>query len=58
MFTFALEADKEIVNIRAVAQGKSAEIDAKKVTGSGGRTPVAAAKIGTSTVFMEGSLQD
>ena len=54
LFTFALEADKEIVNIRAVAQGKSAEIDAKKVTGSGSRTPVAAAKIGTSSVFMEG----
>ena len=54
LFTFALEADKEIVNVRAVAQGKSAEIDAKKVTGSGSRTPVAAAKIGTSKVFMDG----
>ena len=54
LFTFALDADKEIVNVRAVAQGKSAEIDAKKVTGSGSRTPVAAAKIGTSKVFMDG----
>ena len=35
-------------------KGKSAEIDAKKVTGSGSRTPVAAAKIGTSKVFMDG----
>ena len=54
LFTFALDADKEIVNVRAVAQGKSAEIDAKKVTGSGSRKPVAAAKIGTSKVFMDG----
>ncbi len=41
LFTFALDADKEIVNVRAVAQGKSAEIDAKKVTGSGSRTSTA-----------------
>ena len=58
LFTFALEADKEIVNVRAVAQGKSAEIDAKKATRSGSRTPVAAAKIGVSKVFMEGKDMD
>jgi N-methylhydantoinase A len=29
LFTFALDADKEIVNVRAVAQGKSAEIEAR-----------------------------
>ncbi len=54
LFTFALDADKEIVNVRAVAQGKSAEIDAKMVAGSGSRSPAAAAKIGTSKVFMDG----
>ena len=54
LFTFALDADKEIVNLRAVAQGKSAEIEPRQVSGSGSRTPAAAAKIGTSKVFMEG----
>jgi N-methylhydantoinase A len=54
LFTFALDSDKEIVNLRAVAQGKSAEIDARQLKGSGSRTPVAAAKIGASKVFMEG----
>ena len=52
LFTFALEADKEIVNLRAVAQGKSAEIEARKLTSSGSRNPVAAAKVGVSSVFM------
>jgi N-methylhydantoinase A len=54
LFTFALESDKEIVNLRAVAQGKSAEIEARRLSKSGSRSPVAAAKIGESTVFMEG----
>jgi len=54
LFTFALEADKEIVNLRAVAQGKSAEIEARKLTSSGSRNPVAAAKVGVSSVFMDG----
>ncbi len=54
LFTFALDSDKEIVNLRAVAQGKSAEIDSRKVARSGSRDPAAAAKIGISAVFMEG----
>ena len=54
LFTFALDSDKEIVNLRAVAQGKSAEIEARRLPKSGSRTPAAAAVIGKSTVFMEG----
>ncbi len=58
LFTFALDADKEIVNLRAVAQGKSAEIEARKLPKSGSRKPAAAAVIGTSKVFMDGKDMD
>ena len=54
LFTFALDSDKEIVNLRAVAQGKSAEIDAVNCLNRGSRTPVNAAKLGNTTVFMDG----
>lgn len=54
LFTFALDSDKEIVNLRAVAQGRSAEIEARRLPKSGSRNPAAAAVIGKSTVFMEG----
>ena len=54
LFTFALDADKEIVNLRAVAQGKSAEIEGRKLSKSGSRKPVAAAIVGTSKVYMDG----
>ncbi|MDG1011691.1 MAG: hydantoinase/oxoprolinase family protein [Luminiphilus sp.] len=54
LFTFALDSDKEIVNLRAVAQGKSAEIEARKLPKSGSRTPVNAAKLGNTKVFMDG----
>lgn len=54
LFTFALDADKEIVNLRAVAQGKSAEIEARKLPKSGSRKPAAAAIVGTSKVYMDG----
>jgi N-methylhydantoinase A len=53
LFTFALDADKEIVNLRAVAQGKNAEIEAIRLP-RGSRAPVAAALIGESKVFMDG----
>jgi N-methylhydantoinase A len=54
LFTFALDSDKEIVNLRAVAQGKSAEIEARRLPKSGSRNPAATAAIGKSTVFMDG----
>ena len=31
LFTFALESDKELVNLRAVAQGKEAAIEAQRL---------------------------
>ena len=56
LFTFALDADKELVNLRAVAQGKSADISAGKVA-KGSRTPSKASQIGTSKVYMDGKDQ-
>lgn len=52
LFTFALESDKEIVNLRAVAQGRSADIEPQKVA-QGSRAPNKAAIIGKSTVYMD-----
>jgi N-methylhydantoinase A len=52
LFTFALESDKELVNLRAVAQGRSADIE-PQVLAKGSRTPNKASIIGTSTVYMD-----
>ena len=55
LFTFALDADKELVNLRAVAQGKSADISAEgcqRVTGT-----IKASQIRTSKVYMDGKDQ-
>ena len=53
LFTFALDNDKELVNLRAVAQGKEASIAATTVP-RGGPKPAASAKLGTSKVFVDG----
>ena len=53
LFTFALDSDKELVNLRAVAQGKEATIAATKLK-KGGSEPAAGAKIGESDVYMDG----
>ncbi|MEM7280905.1 MAG: hydantoinase/oxoprolinase family protein, partial [Pseudomonadota bacterium] len=53
LFTFALENDKEFVNLRAVSQGKEASIAATKV-GKGSDSVSAKAKIGKGKVFVEG----
>ena len=52
LFTFALESDKEIVNLRAVAQGRSADIEPQHVA-KGARTPNKSSVIGSSTVYMD-----
>ena len=52
LFTFALESDKEIVNLRAVAQGRAADIEPQKVA-KGSRTPNKASIIGSSSVYMD-----
>ncbi|MFT4823179.1 MAG: N-methylhydantoinase A [Halioglobus sp.] len=52
LFTFALDSDKEIVNLRAVAQGRAAAIEPQKVA-KGSRTPNKSAVIGNSMVYMD-----
>ncbi|MEP1472630.1 MAG: hydantoinase/oxoprolinase family protein [Halieaceae bacterium] len=56
LFTFALENDKELVNLRAVAQGRAAEIE-PQVLPKGSRTPNKVSIIGTSGVYMDGKDQ-
>ena len=51
LFTFALEADKELVNIRAVAQGPATLVAAAALA-EGGPDPSSAAK-GTQQVYMD-----
>lgn len=52
LFTFALDNDKEIVNLRAVAQGRAADIEPQAVA-KGSRTPNKASVIGSSMVYMD-----
>jgi len=52
LFTFALGAEKELVNLRAVVQGAEAVIAAARLD-AGDRDPTRAV-IGTETVFVEG----
>ena len=55
LFTFALEADKEVVNVRAVVQGEATVVKAPSIE-SGGEDP-SAAVIGTETIFVDDSDQ-
>jgi N-methylhydantoinase A len=50
MFTFALPADKELVNVRAVAQGKASTLEAPEASGEG--PDASAAVTGIQPVFM------
>lgn len=52
LFTFALPADKELVNVRAIAEGKATHVSAQNL-GKGGKSP-AAAKIADIKVFIDG----
>ena len=51
LFTFALDNDKELVNLRAVAQGREASIAAESV-------PRGSAKPAVSKVFVDGKHRD
>lgn len=53
LFTFALENDKELVNLRAVSQGKEASLAAQKV-GRGGPSPSKQSVLGKSKVYLDG----
>jgi N-methylhydantoinase A len=52
LFTFALPEDKEVVNVRAVAQGKATHVSAQSL-GKGGKSP-AAAKVADVSAFIDG----
>ena len=53
LFTFALESDKEIVNLRAVAQGKETTLTARRVP-DGTAKPTAKSRIATTKVYLDG----
>ena len=53
LFTFALSADKEIVNLRAIVQGKAATVKAPALP-EGGADP-AAARVGEQSIYVDGS---
>ena len=50
LFTFSLEADKEIVNLRAVVQGKATVVKAQSI--EAGTTDAAAARTGSQKIFV------
>ncbi len=56
LFTFALEAEQEVVNLRAVVQGKSAEVHA--MTLEDGDADPSAAIIGKETIHVDGTDQE
>ena len=51
LFTFALDADKEIVNLRAVVQGKATLVKAQTIDPGG--TDPAPARTGGQTIFVD-----
>ena len=52
LFTFALPAEKELVNIRAVILGEEANIQAQSVKPG---SDISAAKSGSQSIFVDGS---
>lgn len=56
LFTFSLDVEHEVVNLRAVAQGKATSLRAQTVE-QGGEDPSAAA-VGTTSIFVDNSEQD
>ncbi len=56
LFTFALDADKELVNLRAVAQGQAPAVAAPELE-RGSEDP-AAARTGAERVFVDGKHRD
>jgi N-methylhydantoinase A len=56
LFTFSLDVEQEVVNLRAVAQGKATSLTAQAVE-EGGEDPSPAA-VDTTTIFVDNSDQD
>ncbi|MCC7413765.1 MAG: hydantoinase/oxoprolinase family protein [Gammaproteobacteria bacterium] len=55
LFTFALDADKELVNLRAVVQGKAANVPARRLEQGG--EDASAAVYGIQVVYVDGADQ-
>ncbi len=53
LFTFALDVDKEVVNLRAVVQGKATLVHAEKL--AKGDADASAAILSQQSVFMDGA---
>lgn len=53
LFTFALDVDKEVVNLRAVVQGKATVVNAERL--AKGEADVSAAILSQQSVFMDGA---
>ena len=56
LFTFSLDVEPEVVNLRAVAQGKATSLKAKAVE-RGGEDP-STAVVDTTTIFVDNSNQE
>lgn len=56
LFTFALDVDKEVVNLRAVVQGKATMVNAERLE-TGSADP-AAAILSAQSVYMDGARHD
>lgn len=56
LFTFALDVDKEVVNLRAVVQGKATMVNAERLE-AGGPDPTAAI-LSAQRVYMDGARHD
>lgn len=57
LFTFALDADREFVNLRAVVQGPSADISAAAAAPAG-TTDASSARISAHRIYAEGAWHD
>jgi N-methylhydantoinase A len=53
LFTFALDVDKEVVNLRAVVQGKATQVNAETLIQ--GDADASAAILSRQPVFMDGA---
>lgn len=56
LFTFALDVDKEVVNLRAVVQGKATMVNAERL--EAGSADPAAAILSAQSVYMDGARHD
>ncbi|MBT4426567.1 MAG: hydantoinase/oxoprolinase family protein, partial [Rhodospirillaceae bacterium] len=56
LYTFALESEREIINLRAIVQGRETLADAGRITR--GNSDPSAAKVAEEKIFADGGWQD